>query len=295
MRYVEPEPRTLRPLVGRRPLGENLREAVRGAALARPVAGFVPATLPDPDQPREAAERRGAAPARPALPGADGGPRRPWGSDNRGDDPPYAATPGDTQTEPSDPPAATSADLPPGLPDWWPSDSGSWSVRDVDPFRASPAEPAPPDEEPSAPDLAAPAVAPAPAIQQRIRPTRDPASGSPVTRRVPFPGLPAGEGPALRQVRRPRPAAPEPAAHLQLDPHLPVLDRDPVVEAPLDPVAVPSTSDGTSAPSAASTPAPAPTRGPAAPAAMTAEEVADHVRHALLVERERSGALADQW
>ena len=292
----EPEPRALRALVGRRPLGAHLLDAGRGTAPARPVAGFLPATLPDPVQPREAAvDRRGAAPARPAQPGTDGAAHRPSGGSAGDDHPAYVSMRGDTQADPTDPPPATPGELPPGLPDWWPSDSGSWSVRDVDPFQASAAEPAVPDVEQLTRDREAPAVDGAPAIQQRIRPTRDPATGRPASGRVPFPGLPADGGPALRQVRRPRPAAAEPAAHRPFDPHLPLHDRDPVVEAPADAAALPSTADRTSATAAAPAPASAAAPGPAAPAPMSAEDVADHVRHALLVERERSGALADLW
>jgi hypothetical protein len=164
-------------------------------------------------------------------------------------------------------------------------------VRDVDPFQADSHDAAAAaDDEPArdrAPDTDA-----GPALRQRVRPTRDPASGAPVTRRGPFPGLPGDEGPALRQVRRPRPPAPDTTTLVHLDPHLPVLDRDPVAHLELpEPASVPGDASAPE-PRAAAPAAPAPR---AAAAAMSAEDVADHVRHALLVERERSGALADQW
>ncbi len=283
-----PEPR---PLVGARPLGAHLLDAVRAATPARPVAGFVPAVLSDPVTPRESAERRSPAPVRPPLP--ELGARRPTPGhpDDLDDASPHASARDHQQAEASDPEAAEPVELPPGLPDWWPAESGTWSVRDVDPFQADSRDAAAADDEEPARDTT-PDTDAGPALRQRVRPTRDPATGTPVTRRVPFPGLPGDEGPALRQVRRPRPPAPDTTTNVHLDPHLPVLDRDPVAHLELpEPASVPGDAS-------------APEPGPAAPvvpapragaAAMSAEDVADHVRHALLVERERSGALADQW
>jgi hypothetical protein len=282
-----------RPLVGQRPLGTHLLDAVRAAAPPRPVAGFVPVPLPDPAAPRDAVDRLIAAPSRPAL--RELGGRLPaYGGRGGTDESPRAAgasgesAPADLPDLPAGPGATESQ---PGLPDWWPDGSGNWSVRDVDPFQDAESPSAEPDDEiPPAATRTHPADGPA--LRQRPRPAADRAGDRPASRRVPFPAR-DDDAPALRQVRRPRAAEPEPATHALLDPHLPLPDTLPgldlAVAARPDPPAS-EAPDPVTAPPAAAAPSAA-----AAPAGPSAEEVADHVRHALLVERERSGALADQW
>jgi hypothetical protein len=265
------------------------------------------------------------------------------------------------------------AQLPlPGLPDWWPADVSSWTAG----------ENAGETSEGARQHEADPAVAPepepattwtAPVLHRRIRPIRDPASGSPVSRRVPWPlhgaaqrptgapgdtdlsgdrgpdpdprpGAPApapppddgsrgatspGQerdatrvgpaapgiespsmlGPVLRRVVRGAVATPDGPRHPGVErPDLPNQPRPfqgdvpellQAPEPPQPPDRAPvGVADGRELPPA---PAALGTSGTAAPVAKaaagapTAEDVADRLRHRLLVERERFGVLADLW
>jgi hypothetical protein len=225
-----------RRLLGHRALGADLVAAAADVVLPRPVAALAPVALPAPVAGRVTA----ATPSDPADLAAPR-PERAWARPAAGyapsttpvaEHPPYARAsvglaadevPAPVEREPEVPaPPADPVEPVPGLPDWWPAESATWTVGDTEPDSVP--DPAVRRPEPSAgrpdtvpnvspdaalPHLALPEVAVArsvthaePVLQRRVRQTRDPATGTPVTRRVAWPlDVPVAAGSPDRQDR----------------------------------------------------------------------------------------------